>query len=38
MIEVIGTILWFMYQTAVHILAIVGGVVGFVLWEQGRNF
>ena len=28
--------LWFLYQTVVHILAIVGSIDGFIIWEQGR--
>jgi len=35
-VEIIMSILWFLYQTVIHILAIVGSIVGFVIWEQGR--
>ena len=32
---VFGTV-WVLYMTVVHILAILGAIVGYIFWEQGR--
>lgn len=30
--------IWILYMVAIHVLAIVGSVVGFIIWEQGKKY